>query len=211
MESKFRVGISLRVVEAKKYPEFRDAISHEWAPFLEKIGIMPILIPNSLNDVTSFLSSMKVNGLILSGGDNIGDYPIRDNTEKKIIEYGIQSNIPIFGVCRGMQILNKFFKGSVTTQNLIHVGTPHNVQITSQKFLDLLKTDSIKVNSFHNNTILQSTLGKELNAFAFSTNDNTIEGFTHTKYTIMGVMWHPEREQNLINTLILKNFFLNFN
>ena len=172
---------------------------------------MPILIPNSLNDVTSFLSSMKVNGLILSGGDNIGDYPIRDNTEKKIIEYGIQSNIPIFGVCRGMQILNKFFKGSVTTQNLIHVGTPHNVQITSQKFLDLLKTDSIKVNSFHNNTILQSTLGKELNAFAFSTNDNTIEGFTHTKYTIMGVMWHPEREQNLINTLILKNFFLNFN
>jgi N5-(cytidine 5'-diphosphoramidyl)-L-glutamine hydrolase len=207
MVSKVRVGISLRVVKAQKYPELRDAISHEWIPFLEKIGVLPILIPNTLDDVSSYLNLMDLNGLILSGGDDMGDYPIRDKTEKKIIEFGIKSNIPIFGVCRGMQILNNYFHGS-TTKNSGHVGNSHNVQITTQKFLQLLKIDLIKVNSFHNNTISQSTLGKELEPFAIFDKDDTIEGFIHKKYPIIGVMWHPERDQNLINTLMLKDFFM---
>lgn len=208
MTSKSRVGISLRVVHAENYFEVRDAISHEWAQFLEINEMIPIFIPNSLIDVKSYLNSMNLDGLILSGGDNLGDNPVRDKTEKQIIEYGIQSKIPIFGVCRGMQILNDYFHGSICTKKSDHVKNPHNVNITSTKFSELLKNNSVIVNSFHNNTILSSDLGDDLVPFAISEKDNTIEGFTHSKLPILGIMWHPERDQNFVNTLILKDFLL---
>ena len=39
--------------------------------------------------------------------------------------------------------------------------------------------------------------------------DKTIEGFFHNKFLITGVMWHPEREQNLENLTMLNQIFTN--
>ena len=119
--SKIRIGITLRVVKANNYDEKRDALSQEWTSFLEKLDAYPIFIPNTLTNVESFLKSMRLDGMILSGGDNIGDNSERDRTEKAIIEYGINSKIPIFGVCRGMQVLNKYFGGSIITKKDVSV------------------------------------------------------------------------------------------
>ena len=47
--------------------------------------------------------------------------------------------------------------------------------------------------------------------FAFSANDNTVEGFYHSKLPIIGVMWHPEREQKKFDELIIQQFFEEFN
>ena len=79
------IGISLRVVSVKKYNEKRDALSHDWTRFLEQTNSFPIFIPNTLENIEEFLTEMKINGIILSGGDNIGDFPERDKTEKNII------------------------------------------------------------------------------------------------------------------------------
>lgn len=206
--SKTRIGISLRVVSAKDYDEKRDALSQEWVPFLEKLDAFPIFIPNTLANVKSFLKEMGINGLILSGGDNPGENYTRDSTEKKIIEFGISSMIPIFGVCRGMQILNQHFGGSIVTHSTFnHTGKPHLVQITNVKFSKYLHTDSLKVNSFHNNTITNEGLGKNLHPFATFSEDQTVEGFFHKEYPILGVMWHPERDPNSSNQSILKKLF----
>ena len=90
-----KLGISLRVVKAEKYDEKRDALSHDWPILLEKLGIIPVYIPNILSDLKEFLKNTDVNCLLLSGGDNIGDNPERDTSEKNIIEYGINNKIPI--------------------------------------------------------------------------------------------------------------------
>jgi len=206
-KSKPRIGISLRVVNEERYDEKRDALSQEWTFIMEKLDAFPILIPNTLSDVISFLESMELDGLILSGGGNIGDNSERDQTEKKIIEFGISNNLPIFGVCRGMQVLNKYFGGTIVrTTNSEHVGKPHSVNLTNEKFASFLNTDSLKVNSFHYNIIKKDDLGKNLKIFALS-NDDSIEGFIHEKFPIQAVMWHPEREPNNFNKLILKKFF----
>ena len=206
-KSKPRIGISLRVVNEERYDEKRDALSQEWTFIMEKLDAFPILIPNTLSDVISFLESMELDGLILSGGGNIGDNSERDQTEKKIIEFGISNNLPIFGVCRGMQVLNKYFGGTIVrTTNSEHVGKPHSVSLTNEKFASFLNTDSLKVNSFHYNIIKKDDLGKNLKIFALS-NDDSIEGFIHEKFPIQAVMWHPEREPNNFNKLILKKFF----
>ena len=68
---KMKIGISQRIVNEQNYVEKRDALSHDWTNFLEEINLIPVFIPNSLSDTTSFLESFGLNGMILSGGDNL--------------------------------------------------------------------------------------------------------------------------------------------
>ena len=147
---KKRFGISLRVELIEKYNEKRDTLSQEWTNFLQKHAIIPILIPNTLDDVKSYISDLGIDGLILSGGDNIGEFPERDKTEKQILDYAIDKRFPVLGVCRGMQIINEYFAGKVfANDNNSHVGKPHQIHIMDQKFSKLLGDDNMQVNSFH--------------------------------------------------------------
>ena len=85
-QKKKMFGISLRVELIEKYNEKRDTISQEWTIFLQNLAITPILIPNTLGDVKSYISDVGIDGIILSGGDNVGQFPERDKTEKQIIK-----------------------------------------------------------------------------------------------------------------------------
>lgn len=201
-----KIGISLRIMNASNYDESRDAISHDWTHFLEKNELVPIFIPNNLENISKFLKNVEIQGLIISGGDNLGDYPQRDLTEKSLIEYGIKNKIPVFGVCRGMQIINDYFRGNVIKTNTKnHVNTFHNVDIVNSTH-QLFDSNSIEVNSFHNNIINLDLIGKNLNPFAIA-EDKTIEGFYHKTLPIVGVMWHPERLQNEDNKQLFKKVF----
>ena len=202
-----KIGITLRTVNASNYDEQRDALSQDWPPFLEKINLTPIFIPNSLDNITEFLDEIEVNGFILSGGDNVGENPLRDNTENKIIEFGIAHDLPVFGVCRGLQAINKFFNGSVVnSKDLTHLGKPHLIKIVNKNFLSFLDK-SIQVNSYHNNVITGESLGENLQEFAITDFDNSIEGIMHKSKPIIGVMWHPERTPNKENKLIVSKVF----
>tara|TARA_Y100000310_G_scaffold51473_1_gene47432 strand:- start:1432 stop:2076 length:645 start_codon:yes stop_codon:yes gene_type:complete len=203
---KLTIGISLRVVESTNYNEKRDALSQDWSIFFEKLGINPLLIPNTMKNVLSFLEDMQVQGLILSGGDNIGDSQDRDETEQKIINYSLEKKIPLIGICRGMQVINTFFGGTIETlENSKHVGDPHFVSL-NKNLASFLHTEKLQVNSFHNNVIKQENLGRNLKSFAIA-NDSTIEGFCHTELPIIGVMWHPERTPNEKNEQIIRKIF----
>ncbi len=203
-----RIGITLRIEHIKKYGEKRDAISHDWIKFLELSNILPIFIPNRLKNTTNFLEKMELDGFILSGGDNKGDDIERDNTEKEIIELAIKKKIPMLGVCRGMQIINDFFNGNITkTNNSKHVSKHHKISLIDHDFQKLFHTDHIDVNSFHNNVIKKESIGNDLQIFAISEDDNTVEGFYHKNLPIIGVMWHPEREKNVQNELKIMNLF----
>ena len=199
-----RVGISLRITEAQNYQETRDSLSQEWVPLLEKLSFQPVLLPNNLSNIPDFITEMDIDSIILSGGDDMGKHPLRDKTEKQIIEFAIKSRIPIFGVCRGMQILNNYFNGSLNHNSRNHVGTRHLLNLMNKKFVENLGMDSIDVNSFHNNIINEKDLGNNLNAFAIFEEDKTIEGFFHNDLPIVGVMWHPERDSNPVNEVLLK-------
>lgn len=194
----------MRIIKAQNYDEERDALSHDWSTFSQLTGITLIPILNSDN-VLSFLEKMNLDGVILSGGDSIGVTPKRDKIELEIINYCINKKLPIFGVCRGMQILNSFFHGNMTNDlTNLHVKQTHQVKITNN-ILELFNDKQYSVNSYHNNLIHEQSLGDNLKIFAMSEFDNTVEGFFHESLPIIGVMWHPERtpdefNQNLVNT-----------
>jgi N5-(cytidine 5'-diphosphoramidyl)-L-glutamine hydrolase len=194
---KIKVGISLRVENIEKYNEKRDAISQDWIKFCNRARFMPILIPNNLIDIKGFLKSINLDMLIFSGGDNIGDDLERDKTEKNMIEFAIENKIPSFGVCRGMQFFNKYFGGKIEHGlNKTHVRTRHKIKFTDKKMEKIFGRKSCLVNSFHENLVKSEILGKDLVSFGISNHDNSIEAFYHKKYPLIGVMWHPEREQN---------------
>lgn len=203
-----RIGISLRIDDITKYGEKRDAISQEWIKLLEECNIIPILIPNSLKNVKNFIQDLDLKGIILSGGDNIGDYPDRDETENQLIEYSLEESIPVLGVCRGMQILNKFFGGDIIKNGSDeHVRINHNVKIADLKFKKLFTEDEIEVNSFHKNIITKEKLHDDLAIFAIDERDDTVEGYYHKKFPIIGVMWHPERTYNDKSFLLINDIF----
>jgi putative glutamine amidotransferase len=199
------IGISLRITNAEKYVEKRDSLSHDWSVLLEQLGFFPLLIPNTISQIPAFLEEMNVSGLILSGGDNIGDEPLRDKTEKIIIDYAISHSIPLIGICRGMQVINSFFGGKIRIiDNSTHVNKSHTLNFKNH-FLQ--NNDSVKVNSFHHNVIDSTNLGKNLSPFAISEIDNTIEGFFHNELQIFGVMWHPERNPDTNSNELFKKIF----
>lgn len=205
---KKRIGISLRIVENTRYPESRDVLSHEWTQILEELNFVPIMIPNSLKNLHEFLNNIKIDGIILSGGDNIGDTPLRDKTELNLLTFGIEHNLPILGVCRGFQIINNFFEGDlIVTSNKKHVNSNHLIEIQESNFLEIINKKQFNVNSYHDNIISNETLSNSLIPIGVCITDKTIEICKHKTFPILCVMWHPERDINDINKIILKNFF----
>ena len=133
------IAISLRIVKAQNYDETRDALSHDWPQFLENLGIIPIYIPNNLLNVKNYLSAFEIDGLILSGGDNLGTDPVRDKTETELLQYAMSKNIPTLGICRGLQLINQYFGGSITENNSdSHVGTKHHLDIVDKKDREMI-------------------------------------------------------------------------
>jgi len=203
------IGISLRITNAKDYDEKRDSLSHDWPKLMEELGINIVFIPNSLKNVRSYLSELNLSGFIISGGDNIGDNAERDKTEIEMIKFAMKNKNPLFGVCRGMQIINKFFDGTISTsEKSNHVGKYHNINIINQNFFKFFKNKNTKVNSFHNNLIYNENLGSDLIPFATISEDGTVEGFFHKLFPIIGVMWHPERQATIESKTMLKHFFV---
>lgn len=203
-----KIGITLRVEHIAKFNEKRDAISHDWVHLLEKANILPIFIPNTLKNTKKFLEEMKLDGVIMSGGDNKGDNIYRDRTEKEIIEFVMEKEIPLLGICRGMQVINDFFGGKqITTNDLKHVKKNHKILIIENEVQKYFQKKEIEVNSFHNNLIEKNTVGKDIEIFAISEIDNTVEGFYHKKFPILGIMWHPERKSTTSHEIELMKIF----
>ena len=107
-----------------------------------------------------------------------------------------------------MQVINSYFGGNTEKSSTSeHVKNDHLVEIQKNNFSRINSDDSFKVNSFHHNIIKEKFLGKNLVSFALTKNDRTVEGFFHKNLSIIGVMWHPERQQKSFDKSLFDKFF----
>ena len=84
-----KIAISLRIQNFEKINEKYNTLSHDWIKLFNDYNFEPILVPNNLKNLESFLNNHTIDGFILSGGDNIGDDIERDMTEKQIIDLSL--------------------------------------------------------------------------------------------------------------------------
>lgn len=179
------VLITPRVEVNDEYYERRDCLDQKWSNFLIKCGLVPLICPNNIYVTKHLLKEIKISGIILSGGGDLVKYggkaPERDIQESFLLDYSITHNIPLLGVCRGMQMIMDYF-GVELHEIENHVNVSH--------LLSHADTNII-VNSFHKLGITDLKNVKiHVNC---RSEDGVIEKIKHLEYPIHGIMWHPER------------------
>ncbi len=212
-----RVGITQRVIYAERIKERRDALDQRWQGFSAACGMMLVPIPNNLKSPSQYAEKMELDGLIFSGGNNLGFHEKgiiegkslpnddvayeRDNTELSLIKWAIAKEKPIIGVCRGMQALNVYFGGRLNKVDAKkHVAKEHPLAFREE--LQNFYSEESVVNSYHNWGITHNGLAKVLAPLATSDRFE-IEAFKHQNLPFIGIMWHPERYMECRNSDIL--------
>ena len=166
--------ISQSLIYNKTRNELSDFIDTRLINFFTKLNYIPITISNFYSNPDVFLNSFKFSAIILTGGSDIGKFPRRDKLENNLIKYSIRKKVPLIGICRGMQMINRFFKGKLVKIDN-HVKVKHLI-------LNVKSKKKLVVNSYHNYAIYEKTMHKNLSVLHRCFKDNSIESFKHKKY-----------------------------
>ena len=210
------IGITPGFGDEKK----RIYISKGYMDGVNQAGGMAILLPLTSDEVLLEELMESCDGFLLSGGPDIDakyygepNYsyngainPIRDMMEIYIAKNAVASGKPVFGICRGIQVLNAAMGGTLyqdihsqlKDRNLLRHSQDapewypiHSVNVAENSRLwNIFGKCTLRVNSFHHQAV--KTLGKGFKSIAW-TDDGIIEAIEHENHVFTaGVKWHPE-------------------
>lgn len=181
-------------------------------------GGIPIVLPHLVEEEVIAELSSRIDGLLISGGADVdpllyGEEPLpqlgsvmpdRDRTEIAFIRQALAMDMPVFGICRGAQIVNVAAGGSlyqdVYSQHkgaLLHSQRAprdhlsHYVTAEADSMLhSMIKSDRFLVNSFHHQAVKRLAPGFRCTAVA---SDGIVEAYESESHRfVLGVQWHPE-------------------
>lgn len=178
-----RVAVSQRVDVIAERGERRDALDQRLAAWLLAADCLPLPVPNRLGEqaLDLWLQAVAPEGVLLSGGNDIGGCPERDASERALLRWAAAHRLPVLGICRGMQMLG-VHGGAALVRVAGHAGTRHAVQGTIAR---------AGVNSYHDYALADCPADYQELARA---DDGVIEAMRHRTLPWEGWMWHPERE-----------------
>ena len=200
---------------------------------LENAPCVPMLLP-TLNDFDRIVKMVAaVDGILLTGGDDVlpesyGEETMNPNWridgprtyfEVRLIREALHQDKPIYGICRGCQMLNVALGGNmyqdIPTQvesaiehfspNKPHWET-HKVTVSPDSLLySILGKQRVKVNTSHHQAIKDVVADLRVAATA---DDGIIEAVEMpNKKFVLGVQWHPEvMDDDPLQLKILKKF-----
>jgi len=189
-----RIGITMRVTRSR-HGETRDCLAREWASYMA--SALPeaswVPLPNVGESIVEQVAQWRLDGFIFSGGNDVGQCLDRDSTEHALLEYTLKHNLPVFGVCRGLQYLQKHWGGTLERcSHKKHVATRHAVSLSGDR-LEFDAPSEAVVNSYHEWAVPKSELASQLEILAVS-EDGWVEALRHREAPITAVQWHPERD-----------------
>lgn len=186
---------------------------------VESAGGIPILIPllNDLEAVGALLA--RVDGLLLPGGIDVQPHlydedphpllgevdPKIDDLELALARWALEKDLPILGICRGLQVLNVALGGTLYqdvndqidgTMRHVYPDLPrtqviHNVAIEPESLLEQVTGKrSFWVNSIHHQAVKKPGHGVRISGRA---EDGVVEAIESTlNHYVIAVQWHPE-------------------
>lgn len=186
-------------------------------------GGAPVLLPETADGALAASFAARIDGLLLPGGGDVAPFrygedavrgvgavfPELDAFEFALLSACAAAGKPVFGICRGLQVINVFFGGTlwqdIPTQlstPLSHYGVPearsaplHRVVFAEgSRLRRVLGADSLVTNSFHHQCVKEPAPGFSVSARAA---DGVIEGIESEEINVFAVQFHPE---NLVET-----------
>lgn len=186
---------------------------------VSRAGGVPVVLPvvDDVDTIKVFVE--EIDGLILTGGNDVDPFlygeephkdlgtvnPERDFFEMELLRAVLTLDKPVLGLCRGSQVLNVVFGGTLYQDIYAQSDGPllqhrqkaprhygiHGVTLeASSKLREIVGRDAIRVNSFHHQAVRRPGEGLLVNATA---SDGVVEGVESEKHSfVIGVQWHPE-------------------
>lgn len=194
----------------------RSGINEMYVKAILKAGATPVIIPIHQDKEAIKHQISIIDGLVLTGGVDIhpkyfkqeimkdcGEFDVyRDEFEMLLVEEATKENLPILGICRGIQLLNVFYKGTLFqdiakkseffikhSQNGSRGFGSHFISIARDSFLYPIYGKTGFVNSYHHQAI--DKLADNFEIVAQSA-DGIIEAIQDKYKRIYGVQFHPE-------------------
>ncbi|MDR5834591.1 gamma-glutamyl-gamma-aminobutyrate hydrolase family protein [Caballeronia sp. LZ034LL] len=226
-----RIGVSARIfhpepgakgLRGKTLQYLEESIAH----WVMSRDVLVFMIPTVGNQGMLHTSNIRLrdyakhlDGLLLQGGADVSpqsyeevttrpEWPgdrVRDMYELELLHEFVESGKPVLGVCRGCQLINVAFGGTlygdiateVPTAG-VHVNEQYDQHRHAIRFPDgstlanmFPNQRDALVNSIHHQAV--RTLGRDLNIEAVSASDGIIEAVRYRKAPfVVGVQWHPE-------------------
>lgn len=202
-------------------------LPHAYADHVTAAGGVPVLLPIGADDAAQAVIS-RLDGLILSGGPDIepvryGAAPDpfaersqadRDTWETALLMAALQADLPVLGICRGLQLINVCLGGTLH-QHLPDLagGERHRpapgvygtvrIRLDTDALPGSLLGEGVDVPCHHHQAI--DRLGNGMVASAWA-QDGTIEAaWVPRRRFLVGVQWHPEvRDDPALFTALVK-------
>ncbi|NLD47515.1 MAG: gamma-glutamyl-gamma-aminobutyrate hydrolase family protein [Clostridiaceae bacterium] len=202
------------------YSENKLYINSGYYEGIINAGGLPVVLPVTRNIDCYNSLIMEFDGFLLSGGPDVdakhwhdknyvfnGEIsPYRDELEIFIVREAIKRNKPVFGICRGAQVINIALGGTIYQDIYSQINNDnlekhsqqapkwyptHNIHI--EKWSRIYKShakDTIRVNSFHHQAVKDLAPGFKVSSRC---EDGVVESIEHETCTFaVGVQWHPE-------------------
>lgn len=214
------IGLTARTLPLQVARKTRpnETVARSYFEPLEEAGALVVVLPNTDPERAEQYLEM-VDGLYLTGGDDphphlFGEEPHprielvderRDRFEIALTKGALARDLPVFGVCRGLQLLNVALGGDLFqdiesqadstvghAQRRTDDGPWHRIEVRAGTLLSrILGSDSLAVNSFHHQACRKVGAGLEI--AATSAEDGLIEALEAPgRAFCLGVQWHPE-------------------
>ena len=224
------VGITCGVMKEQYHS--KHYVNVDYVNAILKAGALPILIP--VTDNEKYLSEIlnHIDALLVTGGEDVNPMVYndsyhfhignssyeRDMFDITVIKNCAQKSIPILGICRGLQVINVAFGGTLYQdmkevsldvfnhrQNEEKYYPVHMITNVKNSFLFKIFGETCAVNSFHHQAIKNVGEGLKVTSKA---NDGVIEAIEHVSLPIYACQFHPEMmaEKNDDMQKIFNNF-----
>ena len=182
------------------YGKSTDVLEAAYVEFYESMGIRLLPVSNFTKDFDAVVDQ-QFDLLIVTGGGTLHPrhylephnaelQPRRDAMEEQLIMYCVHNNIPVIGVCRGMQHINALFGGKISYSARFKVPRPRGVDHLAR----IVNTDRyVKINNFHSDCVYLENMSTMFYPIVVDEENESVEAFVSPAMSILAFQWHPER------------------